>query len=102
VAIFDTTNFSELAREPFLALLRSLEVLRLEDGALVTRQGDPGDALFLVASGEVRVFVSDGQAERDVARLRARAKQGALGTLENLDALEIRRIDIQVAVGELP
>jgi CRP-like cAMP-binding protein len=60
---------SELAREPFLALVRSLEILRLQDGALVTRQGDPGDALYLVAGGVVRVFVTEGASEREVARL---------------------------------
>jgi cAMP-dependent protein kinase regulator len=61
--------FSELGHDAFLAVLRSLAVKRLEDGAIVTRQGEPGTALYLVAAGEVRVVVSDGAAEREIARL---------------------------------
>jgi CRP-like cAMP-binding protein len=60
---------SELAREPFLAVLRALEVRRLGDGELVARQGDPGDALYLMGGGEVRVFVREGETDREVARL---------------------------------
>jgi CRP-like cAMP-binding protein len=61
--------FSELEREPFLAVLRSLEVRRLGDGELVTRQGDPGDALYLLGAGEVRVVVRESGVDREVARL---------------------------------
>lgn len=62
--------FSELSPDSLLAMLESLSVRRLEDGALITRQGDPGTALYLVAAGEVRVFVTgaDGT-EREIARL---------------------------------
>jgi cAMP-dependent protein kinase regulator len=61
--------FSELSREAFLAVLRSLVVRRLDDRAVVTRQGERGTALYLVASGEVRVVVRDGAGEHEVARL---------------------------------
>jgi CRP-like cAMP-binding protein len=61
--------FSELSPEAFLAVLRSLAVRRLGDGAVVTRQGEPGTALYLVASGEVRVVVIDINGSREIARL---------------------------------
>jgi CRP-like cAMP-binding protein len=61
--------FSELGPDAFLAVLRSLVVRRLEDGAVVTRQGEPGTALYLVASGEVRVVVADAGGEREIAHL---------------------------------
>jgi CRP-like cAMP-binding protein len=61
--------FSELGREPFLAVLRSLAVKRLEDGEVITRQGEPGTALYLVAAGEVRVYTTDAEGEREIARL---------------------------------
>jgi CRP-like cAMP-binding protein len=60
---------SELSQESFIAVARSLTILRLRDGHLVMRQGDTGDSLFLVASGELRVFVDTPQGPRDVARL---------------------------------
>jgi CRP-like cAMP-binding protein len=61
---------SDLGRDAFLAVLRSLAVRRLDDGAVITRQGEPGTALYLVAAGEVRVVVADaGGQEREIARL---------------------------------
>jgi cAMP-binding proteins - catabolite gene activator and regulatory subunit of cAMP-dependent protein kinases len=60
---------SELGPESLGAVLRSLTVLRLADGQLVVRQGDSGDSLFLVAGGELRVFVNTPAGEKDVARL---------------------------------
>ena len=60
---------SELGPESLAAVLRSLTVLRMTDGQLVVRQGDEGDSLFLVAGGELRVFVNTPAGEKDVARL---------------------------------
>jgi CRP-like cAMP-binding protein len=60
---------SELGPESLGAVLRSLTVLRLTDGQLVVRQGDAGDTLFLVAEGELRVFVNTPAGDKDVARL---------------------------------
>ena len=60
---------SELGPESLGAVLRSLTVVRLADGQLVVRQGDAGDSLFLVASGELRVFVNTPAGDKDVARL---------------------------------
>jgi CRP-like cAMP-binding protein len=105
---------SELARAPFLALLRSLEVLRLEDGALVTRQGDPGEALFLVASGEVRVLVSDGEGAREVARLHestlfgemalvtGQLRSASVAAVGEADVLEIKRAALARLTTDLP
>ena len=60
---------SELGQESFVAVARSLTILRLKDGDVVMRQGDVGDSLFLVASGELRVFVTTPDGAKDVAHL---------------------------------
>jgi CRP-like cAMP-binding protein len=60
---------SELSWESFAAVARSLIILRLKDGDVVMRQGDVGDSLFLVASGELRVFVATPDGPKDVAHL---------------------------------
>lgn len=60
---------SELTRESFIAVARSLTILRLTDGEVVMRQGEAGDSLFLVASGELRVFVQTPGGTKDVAHL---------------------------------
>jgi CRP-like cAMP-binding protein len=107
---------SELAREPFLALLRSIEVLRLEDGALVTRQGDPGDALYLMAGGEVRVSLQDGDtgATREVARLHegtlfgemalvtGQPRSASVTAVVRADVLEVNRRTLARVTEQLP
>jgi CRP-like cAMP-binding protein len=60
---------SELSQESFIAVARTLTVLRLRHGQLVMRQGDVGDSLFLVASGELLVFVNTPQGPKDIAHL---------------------------------
>jgi CRP-like cAMP-binding protein len=60
---------SELPPEPFRAAVERMQVWRLTDGELVAREGDPGDALYLLAGGEARVFVKDQSGERTVAHL---------------------------------
>lgn len=60
---------SELTRESFIAVARSLTILRLKDGDVVMRQGEAGDSLFLVASGELRVFVETPGGTKDIAHL---------------------------------
>jgi CRP-like cAMP-binding protein len=60
---------SELTRESFIAVARSLTILRLKDGDVVMRQGEAGDSLFLVASGELRVYVQTPNGPKDVAHL---------------------------------
>jgi CRP-like cAMP-binding protein len=107
---------SELARDAFLAVLGSLEVLRLEDGALITRQGDPGDALYLIASGEVRVFLdgADGQSGRVVARLyentlvgemalvTGQPRSASVAAVGEADILEIKRHALARVTEQLP
>lgn len=60
---------SELSKESFIAVARSLTILRLKDGETVMRQGEVGDSLFLVATGELRVFVHTPAGSKDVAHL---------------------------------
>jgi len=60
---------SELTQDSFIAVARSLAILRLKDAEVVMRQGEVGDSLFLVAGGELRVFVQTPGGVKDVAHL---------------------------------
>jgi CRP-like cAMP-binding protein len=62
--------FSDLPRPAFLELVERLEVRRLGPGSVIVREGDVGEALFVVSAGMVRVLKrrSDGR-EVEVARL---------------------------------
>jgi CRP-like cAMP-binding protein len=106
--------FSELGREPFLAMLKSLKVHRLSNGAVVTQQGEPGDALYLVAAGEVRVFVAENGTEREVARLyentlfgemalvTGQPRSASVAVVEEADVIEVSREALARITAELP
>jgi CRP-like cAMP-binding protein len=106
--------FSELGREPFLAVLRSLTVQRLEDGAVVTRQGEPGTALYLVASGEVRVYTTEPDGEREIARLfentlfgemaliTQQPRSASVAVVGEADIIEVSRMALARVTAQLP
>lgn len=107
--------FSELGPEAFLAVLRSLTVHRLDDGAVVTRQGEPGTALYLVAAGEVRVVVVEpGGQEREIARLYESSLFGEMALLTDqprtasvvvvgeADIIEVSREALHRLTGQIP
>jgi CRP-like cAMP-binding protein len=49
--------FAGLSREELLALLQGLEFRMFEPGDLVLTEGEPGRSVFVIARGEVRLFV---------------------------------------------
>jgi hypothetical protein len=54
--------FSDLEIDELLALMRGLVLRRLPVGEIVVAEGEPGDRLFVITAGRVKVFVrnSDG------------------------------------------
>ena len=51
--------FSELAEEDLREIAALLKEMRVADGTLIAGEGEAGDALYLIASGRVRVSVAD-------------------------------------------
>ncbi len=107
--------FSDLGPDAFIAVVRSLTVRRLTDGEVVLRQGDRGDALYLIATGEVRVYATDpGGIEREVARLFENTLFGEMALLTNLpraasvavvgeaDVIEVSRAALERVIAVIP
>jgi CRP-like cAMP-binding protein len=106
---------SELAPEALLAVLKSVRVRRFADGAVVMAQGEPGQSLFLVAGGEVRVFASGpGPSERELARLFENSLFGEMALLTDepraasvaavgeADVVEVSREALDRASAQIP
>lgn len=75
--------FERLDEEERSLLAAQLEDVAFGPGELVFKRGDPGDAIFIVASGEVEIFVEDTTGQRIVFET---AKQGDFfGELSLLD-----------------
>jgi small-conductance mechanosensitive channel/CRP-like cAMP-binding protein len=61
--------FGALPEDLRTVLARDAGLVRFGSGERVVRQGEPGDTCYVVDSGRLAVLVSDGKAEREVARL---------------------------------
>jgi CRP-like cAMP-binding protein len=72
---------SDLSEQAFARVLDVATVQRLGHGALVIRAGDPGDAFYLVAAGEVRVFAGTGADQVELARLHEGAIFGEMALI---------------------
>ena len=105
---------SELSEDAFRRVLGTLIVRRMAHGQLVIRQGEPGESFFFVATGEVRVFASDGFGrDTELARLRENAIFGEMALISaqprsasvevvgGADLLEVTRQSLAVLANEL-
>lgn len=57
-ALLQTTVFGDLSRERIVPLLPAVRVLSLARGEVVFREGDPADALFVVAGGQLKQYTT--------------------------------------------
>lgn len=52
--------FRMFTRDELVAIVQQLQLLSFEPGEILLVQGQPGDSLFVIAAGEVRVYAQDG------------------------------------------
>jgi CRP-like cAMP-binding protein len=107
--------FSELPKEEFGPVVRALRLLRLEDGALVIREGEPGVAFYLVATGQVRVFATpspgkevertrllEGALFGEMALLTQQPRTASVQVVDEADILELSRDKLAELTAEVP
>jgi CRP-like cAMP-binding protein len=74
--------FDGLAEDELLALVRGLRLLHAEPGDILVSEGEPGESVFILASGRVRVFVAGADARRwPIGVLDAGSFFGEIGAL---------------------
>lgn len=106
---------SELPASVFAPVMRALKVQRLSDSELVIREGEPGVAFYLVASGQVRVFATDSlgrQTERarlheaalfgEMSLLTAQPRTASVQVIGEADIVEIGRDALAALAAEIP
>ncbi|HEY2729405.1 MAG TPA: cyclic nucleotide-binding domain-containing protein [Polyangia bacterium] len=106
--------FSELPREVFRPVVNALRLRRLVDGDFVIREGEPGVAFYLVATGQVRVFATQGGRQVERGRLHEGALFGEMSLLtqqprtasvqvvDEADILELARESMASLTAEVP
>ncbi|HEU4726913.1 MAG TPA: cyclic nucleotide-binding domain-containing protein [Kofleriaceae bacterium] len=105
---------SALSETAFRRVLGTLVLRRLPAGALVIREGEPGAAFFFVASGELRVFATDGLGRQtelarlgehavfgEMALLSAQPRSASVECLTEVDLLEVGRQALAQLADEL-
>src|SRR5262245_65305329 len=58
--------FSALAREDIAKVLGKMEEISFGPGETIIRQGDPGDAFYLIKTGAVQVVVESGAGNSEI------------------------------------
>jgi CRP-like cAMP-binding protein len=105
---------SELSEAAFKRVLGTLLLRRLPAGAMVVREGEPGNSFFFVAGGSLRVFATDGLGREtelaqlgenaifgEMALLSAQPRSASVGCLSEVDLLEVGRQSLGTLADEL-
>jgi len=76
--------WSMLESDAFTDLASELEIIRASEEQVIIREGDPGDALYLIARGGVRVWKEDASGEeRELAKLSSGAFVGEMSIVSS-------------------
>lgn len=105
---------SALSEAAFRRVLGTLVLRRLPAGAAVIREGEPGNAFYFVASGQLRVFATDGLGRQtelaqlgenavfgEMALLSAQPRSASVACLTEVDLLEVGRQALAQLADEL-
>lgn len=66
-----TPLFSDLTADELAYVSEQVEVLQVQAGSTLFREGDPGDSLFIITHGEIKILSQNSKGEEvEVARLK--------------------------------
>lgn len=110
-ALAATPLFAGLESETLQALVENLSLIALERGEHLFREGDPGDALYVIVEGEVSVQaegpprvemtrLGPGAFIGEVALLTDQAHTATVTALVNAELLRIDRVTLSRVLGE--
>jgi CRP-like cAMP-binding protein len=57
--VAESPLFCMFSRDELVSIVQQLQLLSFEPGEILLMQGTPGDSLYVIAAGEVRVFAED-------------------------------------------
>ena len=94
--------FTGLSDADLERLAATVERQKLAPGELLLREGDPGDAMFVVVSGELEVTKRAGATEQPLARVGPGAIQGEIAALQGTERQASVRAVTDVEVLRIP
>ena len=94
--------FHGLAEPDLERLSEMVERQQLAAGDMLLREGDPGDAMFIVVAGELEVTKRTGTSELPIARVGPGAVQGEIAAIEGRQRAASVRALTEVEVIRIP
>jgi hypothetical protein len=111
----ETHLFRDLAREEFREVVAKLTLRHYEEETIVVQEGDPGNSLFIVVRGQVRVITRDNRQRKivladlgegeffgEVSLLTGRPRTATIITNLDSELLELTRQDYEDLVIQYP
>ena len=107
--------FAHLSDEGRAVLAARLDVINLAEGTTMFQHGDPGDALYVVKSGEVELYFKNDTGERitlevvgpgqffgDISLLDGGSRTSSALVMKTLEALVVDRGDLEALISTSP
>lgn len=111
----DTRLFKDLSREEARQVVSKLKLRHFEKDTMVVSEGDPGDSMFVVVHGDVRVLthtpdrtevflanLAEGEFFGEIALLTGKPRTATIVTNVPCDLLELTREDYDHIVAKYP
>jgi cAMP-dependent protein kinase regulator len=111
----DTALFRGLSKEEFRRVVSHLTLRHYEEETIIVSEGDPGESMFIVVNGEVRVNTTDTKGKQitlanltegeffgEVSLLTGRPRTATIITNIPSDLLELTRRDFDGIVADFP
>ncbi len=105
----------DLSRDEFRQVVAKLNLRHFEEGAVVVKEGDPGDSLFIVVHGEVRVLtrthantevflanLGEGEFFGEIALLTGKPRTATIITNTRSELLELTKEDYEKIIARYP
>lgn len=115
VVEMETVLFRNLSAEEFREVVSRMTLKHYEEGSLVVSEGDPGDSMFVVVNGEVKVNTTDAKGKQitlanlgegeffgEISLLTGRPRTATIITNTETDLLELTREDYGNIVADHP
>lgn len=100
--LLDTPMFSNLGERELSEVVHIMQVQRLRSGQLLFREGDVGDAWYVLYDGEVEILVQGEQGPQVFTRLAAPAHFGEMAVLDGHLRSASARAATEVSVLRFP
>ncbi len=105
--------FADLDAPAFVELVERMSLRELGDGQVVVKQGDPGNSVFVIASGKVRVVREEAPPRQlatllggalfgELALLTGAPRSASIYSVEDVELFEISRDDLDFVARNHP